>query len=157
MKDKKSFKPDFPDQQCIDNQSENGSLKNAIAYIFVFITLCFPKAGIATGILPITVSMVLFVGYDWSVGGSLEGFPLIIKLYGVTYFILYFILLLSFYKDCMKTKYIKCALIALFVNFCVDGSLLYPPTLMNIFIVLGVVHKKQHEEKISGTLERIIV
>ena len=56
-----------------------------------------------------------------------DGFHIIYRVYCIVFFWKY-----------RKLSYIGYALLALLIVFMIDGSIFYPPTLMNIFLVLGM-------------------
>ena len=74
----------------------------------------------------------LFFGLSWNSGKHLEGLLLIMKLYGVIPFMIYFLFTLSVFLKFKHKPYIFYSLIVLFLVFMIDGSVLYPPTLMNV-------------------------
>lgn len=80
----------------------------------------------------------LLSGIPWNEGDHIEGLLLLMKLYGVTVFALFAAFIVSFFRKYRKLPFIGCALLVLFVVIMIDGSVFYPPTLMNIFLILGM-------------------
>lgn len=87
-----------------------------------------------------------FIGLPWNVGKHLEGLPLIFKLYGFIPFTIYILFTFSIFLRFRKTTIMVYALISLFIIFMIDGSVLYPPTLMNIYMILGIASNRLNEE-----------
>lgn len=81
----------------------------------------------------------IFIGLPWNYGDHLEGLPLILKLYGVFPFFTYLFFTLSNFIKFRRYIYISYALATLLLIFMVDGSVLYPPTLINLYLLLGIV------------------
>ena len=84
------------------------------------------------------LSRFLLSGIPWNEGDHIERLLLLMKLYGVTVFALFAAFIVSFFRKYRKLPCIGCALLVLFVVFMIDGSVFYPPTLMNIFLILGM-------------------
>ena len=89
----------------------------------------------------------LFFGLSWNSGKHLEGLLLIMKLYGVIPFMIYFLFTLSVFLKFKHKPYIFYSLIVLFLVFMIDGSVLYPPTLMNVYLILGISYTSFEEKK----------
>lgn len=92
----------------------------------------------------------LLFGLSWDNGKHIEGLLLFMKLYGVTSFFAYLCFLISFFIRFRKLSYISYSLIVLMIIFMIDGSVFYPPTLMNVFLILGmsICYLKQGESSI---------
>lgn len=92
----------------------------------------------------------LLFGLSWDNGKHIEGLFLFMKLYGVSSFFAYLCFLISFFIRFRKLSYISYSLIVLMIIFMIDGSVFYPPTLMNVFLILGmsICYLKQGESSI---------
>ncbi len=86
----------------------------------------------------------------------MEGLFLLMKLYGVTVFSLFAAFIVSFFRKFRRLPCIGCALLVLFVIFMIDGSVFYPPTLMNIFLILGMSKPFLDQTEIMENEELII-
>lgn len=89
----------------------------------------------------------LFVGLPWNVGKHLEGLPLIMKLYGVLPFFIYTFWTVKIFLKFQRKIYISYSLIVLMLVFMIDGSVLYPPTLMNVYLILGITYNLLEEKE----------
>ena len=80
----------------------------------------------------------VFSGIPWNEGDHIEGLFLLMKLIFCVnnWYITAFIV--SFFWKYRKLPCIGYALLVLLVVFMIDGSVFYPPTLMNIFLILGM-------------------
>ena len=98
----------------------------------------------------------MFSGIPWNEGDHMEGLFLLMKLYGVTVFSLFAAFIVSFFRKFRRLPCIGCALLVLFVIFMIDGSVFYPPTLMNIFLILGMSKPFLDQTEIMENEELII-
>ena len=81
---------------------------------------------------------VWLIGFPWSEAPYMEGLPLIFSLYGGITFLIYEVFLAITFSKYRRYIYIRYCLIVLFLTFQIDGTVLYPPTMMNLFILLGM-------------------
>lgn len=82
----------------------------------------------------------LLIGMPWETLGSLEGLTSVLFAYGLFGFISFVALLLSAIIGVYRhNKLASLGLICVFIAFWVDGSFNYPPSLMNFFLLTGLL------------------
>lgn len=82
----------------------------------------------------------LLIGMPWRNLGSLEGLTSVLFAYGLFGFISFVSLLLSAIIGVYRhNKLASLGLICVFIAFGVDGSFNYPPSLMNFFLLTGLL------------------
>ena len=81
---------------------------------------------------------IFFVGADWGVGRTLEGLLYVFKYYGFVIFALYSAYMLTFFYRFRNMHWLFLGLLAVTISFYIDGPVFYPPTLTNLYIILGV-------------------
>lgn len=89
----------------------------------------------------------LCVGLSWDQIGVLEGFVSILFNYGLFGFIGFlFVLAAAIYGIYERNKLASIGFICVFIAFIVDGSFNFPPTLMNFFLLAGLLTQPEFQE-----------